>query len=107
MLGRRVRRALTLTTLFVAMVCVPAAPAFADLGDPDPDDSAPAPTTTTAPAFPPAGAAVTNDAADPAIGGDAGGASAGTSPSGGSARNTRPSPAGTALPLPLRRCSWA
>jgi hypothetical protein len=52
-----------------------------------------APTTTTAPALPPTGAAVTNDAAGNAVAGSgAGGAAAGTSPSGGSARNTRPSP---------------
>jgi uncharacterized membrane protein len=33
---RRVRRAMTLTTLYVAMVCAPAGPAVAELGDPDP-----------------------------------------------------------------------
>ena len=185
MLGVRVRRVVTAATLFLAVVCIPAAPVLADLGDTDPgtattsttlestpptepssttsttsissdpstdpssttttttpDDAvspvaggatttstspstAPtdpsttsttlqssggrgrsttttrpssstpttAPTTTTAPALPPAEAAVTNDAAGAsATGGDAGGASAGTSPSGGSARTTRPSP---------------
>ena len=33
---RRVRRAMALTTLYVAVVCAPAGPALADLGDPDP-----------------------------------------------------------------------
>jgi hypothetical protein len=32
---RRVRRAMALTTLYVAMVCAPAGPALAELGDPD------------------------------------------------------------------------
>jgi hypothetical protein len=33
---RRVRRAMALTTVIVAVVCIPAGPVLADLGDPDP-----------------------------------------------------------------------
>ena len=36
LMQRRVRRAMALTTLYVAMVCAPAGPAVAELGDPDP-----------------------------------------------------------------------
>lgn len=49
---RRVRRAMTLTTLYVAMVCVPAGPAMADLGDPDPGGGN-ATTSTTVDTTPP------------------------------------------------------
>jgi len=43
---RRVRRAMALTTVFVAVVCVPAAPALADLGDADPGGGNTTPSTT-------------------------------------------------------------
>ena len=91
MLGRRVRRILASTTVFVAVVCVPAAPARADLGSPDAE--AGTPTTTTTPAPSPAGAVDAQDTpAGHNAGGDAAGGSAGTSLSGGSARTTHPSP---------------
>jgi len=185
-LQRRVRRAMTLTTLYVAVVCVPAGSAMAELGDADPgggnattsttvdttattepspdssttttttitDDStttttvpadddadttttttstttstttpttgpgpsttstsipssrgtgrsttttrplstttaAPGSTVTTAPALSPAGAMVTNDAAEVTSPGGDGGGSGGSSPSGRSGRTTHPSP---------------
>ena len=47
MLRSHLRRALTLVTVFVTVVCVPATPALAELGDPAPADGTATTSTST------------------------------------------------------------